>query len=268
MLPEIVRAAAEPMANIETLTVLSTDGASDLVKNVTRTVTEAIDHGEGPDRHRHPGAREPGHRQRRVHRRVAGRRRAAAERAGRVRRPRRAVADPRPSGTTGGSASGGPAQAGGGTSAAPAEHRVDRSAGVRGTAATHDARRSRPRRGSPVRRPIDAALADADRAVRARPARRATPRTDTAAGPPRPASAEIDRIDDRRRRGQPARHGPARRARHRALRDVRLAELDQSGPRPLRTMWRIAREQLDERYGQLTIGELIDRYGSGRQTPA
>ena len=28
-------------------------------------------------------------------------------------------------------------------------------------------------------------------------------------------------------------------------------------------MWRVAREQLDERYGQLTIGELIDRYGSG-----
>ncbi len=41
MLPDIVRAAAEPMANIGTLTVLSTDGASDVVKNVTRTVTEA-----------------------------------------------------------------------------------------------------------------------------------------------------------------------------------------------------------------------------------
>ena len=41
MLPEIVRAAAEPMGNIDNLTVLSTDGASDMVKNVTRTVTEA-----------------------------------------------------------------------------------------------------------------------------------------------------------------------------------------------------------------------------------
>jgi len=27
-------------------------------------------------------------------------------------------------------------------------------------------------------------------------------------------------------------------------------------------MWRVVRDQLDERYGQLTIGELIDRYGS------
>src|SRR5829696_6183229 len=41
MLPEIVRAAAEPMANISSLTVLSSDGASDVVKNATRTVTEA-----------------------------------------------------------------------------------------------------------------------------------------------------------------------------------------------------------------------------------
>ena len=41
MLPEIVRAAAEPMANIRQLTVLSNDGASDMVKNVTRTVAEA-----------------------------------------------------------------------------------------------------------------------------------------------------------------------------------------------------------------------------------
>src|ERR1700736_4432156 len=40
-LPEIVRAAAEPMGNIENLTVLSSDGASDLVKNSTRTVAES-----------------------------------------------------------------------------------------------------------------------------------------------------------------------------------------------------------------------------------
>jgi hypothetical protein len=45
---------------------------------------------------------------------------------------------------------------------------------------------------------------------------------------------------------------------------VRLEELERAGPRPLRTMWRIAREQLDERFGQLTIGELIERYGGGR----
>jgi flotillin len=41
MLPEIVRAAAEPMGHIDNLTVLSTDGASEVVRNATRTVTEA-----------------------------------------------------------------------------------------------------------------------------------------------------------------------------------------------------------------------------------
>jgi hypothetical protein len=33
-------------------------------------------------------------------------------------------------------------------------------------------------------------------------------------------------------------------------------------------MWRITREQLDKRYGQLTIGELIERYGGGQQPSA
>jgi hypothetical protein len=44
---------------------------------------------------------------------------------------------------------------------------------------------------------------------------------------------------------------------------VRLGELDRTGPRPLRTMWRVARSQLDDRYGNLTIGEMLDRYGKG-----
>jgi hypothetical protein len=44
---------------------------------------------------------------------------------------------------------------------------------------------------------------------------------------------------------------------------MRLEELESAGPRPLRTMWRIARDQLAGEYGQLTIGEIIDRYGSG-----
>jgi hypothetical protein len=44
---------------------------------------------------------------------------------------------------------------------------------------------------------------------------------------------------------------------------LRLGELDRAGPRPLRTMWRIARDQLDERYGQMTIGEVLERYGRG-----
>jgi flotillin len=40
-LPEIVRAAAEPMEHIDSLTVMSADGASDIVKNTTRVVAES-----------------------------------------------------------------------------------------------------------------------------------------------------------------------------------------------------------------------------------
>ena len=42
--------------------------------------------------------------------------------------------------------------------------------------------------------------------------------------------------------------------------DMRLSELDDSGPRPLRTMWRVARDRLEQDYGNVTIGEIIDRY--------
>ena len=40
-LPEIVRAAAEPMGHIDSLTVMSADGASDVVKNATRAMIES-----------------------------------------------------------------------------------------------------------------------------------------------------------------------------------------------------------------------------------
>jgi flotillin len=40
-LPDIVRAAAEPMSHIDSLTVMSADGASEIVKNATRAVIES-----------------------------------------------------------------------------------------------------------------------------------------------------------------------------------------------------------------------------------
>ena len=48
---------------------------------------------------------------------------------------------------------------------------------------------------------------------------------------------------------------------------LRLGELDRAGPRPLRTMWRIARDELGEQYGEMTIGEVLDRYGRGGGAP-
>jgi hypothetical protein len=116
---------------------------------------------------------------------------------------------------------------------------------------------------------IDAALADADRAVRAASTSAIPPR-DSAAGPPIPAmstelaSAAIDRettIDEAaRRQAMDLRAVPG----IERFGAVRLAELDSAGPRPLRTMWRVAREQLGDRFGQATIGELIDRYAGPR----
>ena len=52
MLPEIVRAAAEPMGRIDQLTVLSNDGASELVQEHDPDRHRGERHGEGPDRHR------------------------------------------------------------------------------------------------------------------------------------------------------------------------------------------------------------------------
>jgi flotillin len=285
-LPEIVRAAAEPMANIGQLTVLSNDGASDVVRNVTRTVAEAgatvkgltgIDipaivsqamggAGDGPSAGGSGGG--------------TGGRGGGTGGGGTGGRARR------PSGSRGSGASGpgsrpapataAPATAAPGTREAPTPA-ASPTATARPTGAGSPAavNLTTPLGASATTAPpqfasqeqIDTALADADAAIRS--ARTATPppipRTDTAAGPPRPASLDIGRdtkVDEAARRlatdlgGLP---GIERFA------NVRLVQLEQAGPRPLRTMWRLAREQLDERIGQLTIGELLDRYGSDRR---
>jgi hypothetical protein len=45
---------------------------------------------------------------------------------------------------------------------------------------------------------------------------------------------------------------------------MRLAELDRSGPRPLRVMWRLAKPQLEARFGDITIDELLTAYRQAR----
>ncbi len=269
MLPEIVRAAAEPMANIDQLTVLSNDGASEMVKNVTRTVTEAGTTVKGLT-----GIDIP-------------------DMLGKAMGTARADDEPPPAsgrGGRGGSSSGGgggrPSRApGGGTGAAGSGTGRATSASAasplpppsRPTVATTRPTETHPGPAAPATpatpaappprfdspAAVDAAMADAERAVRAASAP-ARPRTDTAAGPARPAVAGITRqttVDDAARRLAADLRGVPGIERFGA---IRLAELERSGPRPLRTMWRLASEQLDQRYGQLTIGELIDRYGQGR----
>ncbi|MBA2700625.1 MAG: hypothetical protein H0U58_02850 [Chloroflexi bacterium] len=88
----------------------------------------------------------------------------------------------------------------------------------------------------------------------------ATPRSDTAAGPARPASASINRatsVDEGARRlADDLRRVPG----IERYTTVRLADLERSGPRPLQAIWRAARNEVGQRTEQLTVGELLDRY--------
>jgi hypothetical protein len=268
MLPDIVRAAAEPMGNIDSLTVLSNDGASDVVKNVTRTVTEASTTVKGltgidiPDLLNQAlgtASDEPS---------------GPSGSGGTKPKP----STPPRSGGGGSAPSGGPsgpsgptgptaASGGGGSTTAASSAGARASATGAATAAAGAATTVPPR--FETQEAIDEALADVDRTLRAAAAT-TTPRTDTAAGPARPAQAigtsrpeslDISRettVDDAARklaadlRSVP---GIARFA------DVHLEQLSTTGPRPLRTMWRVARDQVDARVGQMTIGEVLDRYG-------
>jgi len=269
MLPDIVRAAAEPMSNIDTLTVLSNDGASDVVKNVTRTVVEAGTTVKGLTGIDIPEmlSQAMGTASENAPKPPAGG--GGGSGGGRARAAGSAKAGGAASGGTSGSttasaASGAPV-AGDPPRHAPPPTRTTppptstSAAPPAGTAAAATS----PAAGAPPRfttpESVDSAIADAERAVRAASAP-PTPRTDTAAGPPRPASADINRattLDDAATRLAADLRAVPGIERFSA---VRLADLERSGPRPLRTMWRIAGERLDERYGQLTIGELLDRY--------
>ena len=264
MLPEIVRAAAEPMSHIGQLTVLSNDGASDLVRNVTRTVTEAGTTVKGltgidiPD----------------LINKALGSAGADPPASSSGTRPRPPAA-PRGGGgsTSGGGGSPAPDAGTVQADAGPSQAGGRSGAGGTGTGATGasaaafalPAIPALPRFETPEA--VDAAMADAQRAIQSSTAATAPagPRTDTASGPPRPArpqSAEVTRettVDEAARRlAADLRSVPG----IQRYSDVRLAQLEQTGPRPLRTIWRVAREELDERFSEVTIGELIDRYGN------
>ena len=281
MLPEIVRAASEPLANIDSLTVVSNDGASDVVKTVTRTVTEANATVKGLTGIDIPALIDDA---------MGGR----GGYAGPTDRPPGKPGPREPGGGTtggGGSAGGGGGSAGGGGRGGRTPG-AGTARGASGSATASSAPTPRETTTATMPTPsavpgadagstpvvgdtaeaVDTALADADRAIRAASA--ASPvLSDTAAGParpavPRPASAGITRettLDEAALRlASDLRSVPG----IERFAGTRLADLDTTGPRPLRTMWRISREHLDQRYGQLTIGELMERFGRGRSTQA
>ena len=278
MLPEIVRAAAEPMANIKDLTVLSTDGASELVRNGTRTVAEAsavvkgvtgIDvpslissaiGGRGTD----GGGGESGGGARR-------RQRAAAAASGRGRSPRpsspRPAPTPQPAGATGTASesptsespqepawgsrpSSSPAPTGPSTSPTSAEIAATEKSAAEAVA------RATAQAGTPTMEQAQQAMNRADEAMQ-----RARVATATAFGgkpqdvEPITTETTVNVAAQRLARDLQAIPGIER------FGALRLAELERSGPRPLRTMWRIAKDQLGERYGDMTIGEVLEEYG-------
>jgi flotillin len=284
MLPDIVRAAAEPMGNIDNLTVLSNDGASDIVRNVTRTVTEAGTTVKGLT-----GIDIPQMLSQAMGGATTGEETRSGGGSGGGGRTRPAPTRPSGRGTQ---PPPGPAQASGGSTTVeptpPVERRPAGATPRRTVPSTVDLTTPvGPAGPTPPRfetqEQIDSALQQADQAIRTASA--SAPRTDTAAGPARPArtaSPPGTTAGGPATAGRPATAGTTREttvdeAARRLATDlraipgierfgaVRLAELERSGPRPLRTMWRIARENLDAQYGQLTIGELLEMYGPDRR---
>jgi flotillin len=273
MLPEIVRAAAEPMANIKDLTVLSTDGASELVRNGTRTVAEASAVVKGVTGIDVPSLISD----------AMGRR---SDDGGGGGGGAGGPGGSRGSGRGGGSS---PTR-GGGSSGTPkaGEAAAASASGPAETARTEPAWGATP----PARPATTTSNRTAPGSATSRPAAPAAAQPEPAAPTLDEAQAAMGRADAAMRRAREAtadalastppvvqppisRDTTVNAAAQRLARDLqaipgierfgalRLGELDRAGPRPLRTMWRIARDELGERYGEMTIGEILDRYGRG-----
>src|SRR6266545_2705360 len=255
MLPEIVRAAAEPMANIRDLTVISTDGASDVVKSATRTVTEAgavVKGLTGLDVPALIGSAMGSH------------------------------------GDEGGGGGPGRGRGGGG--------------GGTGSGGIGGGGRSRSRGGTAVE-PAPAGTPPAAAAQAPVTSEPAAPSVAAAQAPTAPAPPAAPRVEPQaavavaeqaiRQAGEQVTHAlrgvdsqpigrettvnvAAQRLAHELqsipgierFSDLRLVELDRAGPGSLRTMWRIARPELVETYGNLTIGEILDRFTGRSGGPA
>src|SRR6266545_2508087 len=255
MLPEIVRAAAEPMANIRDLTVISTDGASDVVKSATRTVTEAgavvkgltgLDvpaligsamgsHGDeggggGPGRGRGGGGGGTG---------------------------------------SGGIGGGGRSRSRGGTAVEPAPAGTPPAAAAQAPVTSEPAAPSvaaaqAPTAPAPPAAPRvepQAAVAVAEQAIR-QAGEQVTHALRGVDSQPIGRETTVNVAAQRLARELQSIPGIER------FSDLRLVELDRAGPGSLRTMWRIARPELVETYGNLTIGEILDRFTGRSGGPA
>jgi flotillin len=206
-LPDIVRAAAEPMEHIDSLTVMSADGASEMVKNTTRVVAEAATAIKGLT-----GLDVPN---------LIGN----AMRSG-------ALAGVRGDGDRGGNAK----------PAAPPQPPT--AASIPSSASTAAPTTATNGESTQAPTPIQGAAAATAAAV-------TTAKTglqeseDEAARLLAAKLREIPNVSD--------------------YAHLRLSEMANSGPRPMRILWRIAEAQVGKRYGALTVGELMNRFGARAQ---
>jgi flotillin len=228
MLPEIVRAAAEPMSAIDNLTILSNDGASELVKNTTRTVTEASATVKGLT-----GLDVP------------------------------ALISNAMGGTfNGGIRRGGSTPAGGGGSARqpkPPTPRVP----VPPAAASGKPVDTMEQAEAAMQR-ASAAVERAARQASATPGLANTPGLASASRAPTARITSEMPVSDAAALLAEQMRGIPGIERHLT---IPLVELDQRGPRPVREAWRLARDRVGDTYGSMTVGQLIARFSerSGRQ---
>jgi hypothetical protein len=285
MLPEIVKAAAEPIGRIESLTVLSTEGASDVVKTATRTLSEAsasvksltgidipqlLNDALGTETEPEP--------------------------------PKRKRGD---DGSGGSGGSGGPGGSGGskppapsaGTPSSGTEPAPGTGSGGSATSASAAVQPSSPAATMPAaetasREPTPEERFAAAAKAMERTTKAATPPAADALGglssplPPMPPVSDLAPGDKRRLAGaalgtvgldeSSTLSQSAQRLAEELIRipgierfgGTRLRDLDRSGPRSLRVLWGAARDELSSRYGDVTIGMLLDAYGRQRQDGA
>jgi len=211
-LPDIVRAAAEPMEHIDSLTVMSVDGASEMVKNTTRVVAESATAIKGLTGLDVPNLisnamRSGG---------LAGVRSGDGDRGG-------GSAKPSATPTAGSSASTPPGAGAAAPTTATNGHATTTSVAedaIAAAEATTAAAMTTAKSG------IEAAQDDAARLLATK-------------------LREIPNVSD--------------------YAHLRLSEVGSSGPRPMRILWRIAEAQVGKRYGGMTVGELMTRFGAQAQ---
>ena len=235
MLPEIVRAAAEPMSRIDSLTVLSNDGASELVRNTTRTVTEASATVKGLTGLDVPAL-------------ISN----AMGRATKNSPP----GGPKPGGDGGGTAK----QSRTGTARAPKAPGATVSEPIEtvegADAALARASEAIKRASSQAAAPVASAPLPPVPPLHGAGGKTADGASAGSQSVVPPITADMTAAEAAALLAEQLRRIPGI---ERNL-TIPLAELDQRGPRPVRAAWQLAKTRVAARYGDMTVGELISKF--------